>query len=70
MFFNIGGDSYQLQAVNPTSVKVISESNMLRMIKHRSTAHIAQIKAISSVSISSSNQVQGQQMQTETENPN
>lgn len=40
--FQHEGDSYWLQEVNNTSVKVVSESNILRMTKRISTTYVAQ----------------------------
>ena len=49
MSFRIGESCYRLQGVTTTSVRVISESNMFKMIAHGYTAYIAQVRDISTV---------------------
>lgn len=55
--FQYEGDSHWLQEVNNTSVKVVSESNILRMTKRISTTYDCSIKIIIAGSLSGLNQI-------------
>ena len=50
MSFKIGDESFQLQGISTTSVKLISEGNMLRLIQNGSTAYMAQAKMVEELS--------------------